>query len=142
MKINVLIFDFVISRYDENETLRLYEAVLNQIYIPLCSGQFSGYLDDEPPPRLSLTSVKTHVAPALDKIISDCKSQKFSEDNGLESTALSLLDKLEAIHGTSFRSQNGMFFSLKKQLHGYFPGGLAHTLFIFREGRIFQYTCH
>ena len=113
MKINVLIFDFIISRYDENETLRLYEAVLNQIYIPLCSGQFSGYLDDEPPPRLSLTSVKTHVAPALDKIISDCKSQKFSEDNGLESTALSLLDKLEAIHGTSFRSQNGMFFGCR-----------------------------
>ena len=88
--------------------------MLNQIYIPLCSGSISGsisgpisgYLDDEPPPRLPLNSVKLHVAPALDKIISDCKLQKFTEENDLESTAGGLFDKLEAIHGTSFKIQN------------------------------------
>ena len=83
--------------------------MINQIYAPLCSGPFSGYLDDEPPPRLSLNSVKSYVAPALERIISDCKCQKFTEDITLESTACGLIDKLEAIHGTSFKS-NGIFF--------------------------------
>ena len=65
-------------------------------------------LDDEPPPRLPVNSVKSHVAPALDLIISDCKLQKFtSEENDLESTAYGLFDKLEAMHGTSFKTQNG-----------------------------------
>ena len=79
----------------------------------LCSGPISGYLDDEPPPRLPVNSVKSHVAPALDLIISDCKLQKFTtEENDLESTAGGLFDKLEAMHGTSFKIQNGKYFHI------------------------------
>ena len=80
-----------------------------QKYLKMCLHNiWMGPLDDEPPPRLPVNSVKSHVAPALDLIISDCKLQKFtSEENDLESTAYGLFDKLEAMHGTSFKTQNG-----------------------------------
>ena len=86
-----------IMEIDDFLSTNVYEAVLTKVYAPLCiSG--AGYLDlDEPPPRLSLETVKLFVVPPLEKI-----SVVMKTDTS-DISASSLLGRLEAIHGTSFR---------------------------------------
>lgn len=88
-------------RIDDLGRMKIYETMLSTVYGPLCSGSYAGgYLDDEPPPRLPLNTVQLYVVPILRRLAVDC--QRLKEPN-LETTASSLISKLEAIHGTSFR---------------------------------------
>ena len=93
------------------------------MYNPICSGTFSGYLDDvEPPPsRLSLNVLQQHVVPVLQILAVECQMSKVSH---LEAMANGLISKLEAIHGTSFKltSLNSSGFSSAS------GGGQASTI--------------
>ena len=86
------------------DPIKVYENLLTKVYSPLCSGNFSGYLDDEPPPRLSLTILQQHVIPILQYFVTECQKAKVSH---LEVMSNSLINKLEAIHGTSFKLSSG-----------------------------------
>lgn len=85
--------DFV----QKSSSVEINESILKSIYAPLCCFNHPQELDEDESGNwtsLSVNSVKLHVAPALGKMAASSPK--------LENAALSLISKLEAIHGTSF----------------------------------------